>query len=150
MSMSNYTGLAWKYKWHWNRKLLSLSDSVLLKVSEMWALVPFALVLGPEVWLALSVLVSWPSMSANCSLVFSLWQSLDCEWVKEVGLLAIIVLVIELVGASSQLWSLSTETILGPETGKTIWPDWIVLEKDLRDEWLLWWIHLEHHRAFGK
>jgi len=38
------------------------------------------------------------------------------------------------VGASSQLGSLSTGTILGPRTGKTVWPGWIVLEGDLRDK----------------
>ena len=39
------------------------------------------------------------------------------------GLLAIVVLVIGLAGASFQLGSLSAETILGPGTGKTVWPD---------------------------
>ena len=39
------------------------------------------------------------------------------------GLLAIVVLVIGLVvEASSQLGSLSVEMILGPGTGKTVWP----------------------------
>jgi len=76
MSMSNCTRLAWKYRWHWNRKLLSLSGSVLLKVLRMWALVPLVLVLGLEVLLALRVLVSQPSTLANCSLVFSLQQGL--------------------------------------------------------------------------
>jgi len=37
-------------------------------------------------------------------------------------------------GASSQLGSLSTGTILGLGTGETVWPGWIVLEGDLRDE----------------
>ena len=51
------------------------------------------------------------------------------------GLLAILSLVIGLVvGASSQLGSLSAGTILGPGTGKTVWAGWIVLEGDLRDE----------------
>ena len=36
------------------------------------------------------------------------------------GLLAILLLVLELAGASSQLELLSTEMILGPETGKTV------------------------------
>ena len=66
------------------------------------------------------MLVSWPSTSASCSLVLSLQQGLDCEQVEDVGLLAIL-LVIGLVGASSQLELLSTGTILGPGTGKTIW-----------------------------
>ena len=94
---------------------------MLLKVSEMQALVPFVLVLGLGVWLELSVLASWPSTSANCSLVFSLWWGLDHKWVENIGLLAVIVLVIRLVvGASSQLGSLFTRTILGPRTGKTV------------------------------
>ena len=55
------------------------------------------------------------------------------------GLLAVIVLVIGLVvGASSQLGSLSAGTILGPEIGKAVWPGWMVLDGDLRDEWPLW------------
>ena len=89
MSVLNCAGLAWKYKRYWNRKLLSLSSSVLLKVSGMWALVPLELVLGLGVWLALSVLASQPSMSANCSLVLLLQQGFDCEWVEKVGLLAV-------------------------------------------------------------
>ena len=40
------------------------------------------------------------------------------------SLLAVIVLVVGLVvGVSSQLGSLFTGTILGPETGKTVQPD---------------------------
>jgi len=58
-------------------------------------------------------------MLVNCSLVLSLQQSFDYEQVEEVGLLAVIVLV---VGASSQLGSLFTGMILGPGTGKTVWP----------------------------
>jgi len=46
MSVLNYTRLAQKYKWHWNRKLLSLSGSVPLKVSRMRALVLLVLVIG--------------------------------------------------------------------------------------------------------
>ena len=38
------------------------------------------------------------------------------------GLLAVVVLVIELAGVFSQLVSLSARTILGPGTGKTVWP----------------------------
>ena len=53
---------------------------------------------------------------------------------KEVGLLAI-KLVIGLV--SFQLGSLSAEIIFGSETGKAVQPDWMVLNKDLRDEWPL-------------
>jgi len=150
MSVSNCAGLAWKYRQHWNRKLLSLSGSVLLKVSGMWALVPLELVLGLGVWLELRVLASQPSTLANCSLVLSLWQGLDYERVEGMGLLAILLLVLGLMGASSQLGSLSTGTILGLGTSKTVWPDWIVLEGDLRDEWPLWWICLERHGTFGR
>jgi len=54
--------------------------------------------------------------------------------VEKVGLLAVI-LVIELVmGASSQLGSLSIGTILGSEIGKAVWPGWTVLDGDLGDE----------------
>ena len=80
------------------------------------------------------MLASWPSILANCSLVFSLQWGFDCEQVEEVGLLAVILVLGLVVGASSQLGSLSTGTILGPETGETVWPGWIVLEEDLRDE----------------
>jgi len=68
------------------------------------------------------MLASWPSTSANCSLVLSLRQSFDHEQVEDIGLSAVIVLVVGLVaGASSQLGSLSTGMILGLGTGKTIW-----------------------------
>ena len=42
------------------------------------------------------------------------------------------------MGASSQLGLLSTRTILGPGTGKAVWPEWTVLNRDLGDEWPLW------------
>jgi len=81
------------------------------------------------------VLASQPSTLANCSLVLSLRQGFDHEQVEDVGLLAILLLVIGLVvGASSQLGSLSTGTILGPGTGETVQASWIVLEGDLGDE----------------
>ena len=84
----------------------------------------------------LKVLASRPSTSANCLLVLSLRRSFDRERVEEVGLLAILLLVLGLaVGASSQFGSLSTGTILGPGTGETVQAGWIVLEEDLRDEW---------------
>ena len=82
----------------------------------------------------LRVLASRPSTSANCSLVFSLRQGFDCERVEEVGLLAAKLVLGLVVGASSQLGSLSTGMILGPGTGKTVWPGWIVLEGDLGDK----------------
>jgi len=149
MSMSNCTGLAWKYSQHWNRKLLSLSGLVPLKVSEMQALVPLELVLGLGVWLALRVLASRPSTSANCLLVLLLRWGFDCEQVEDAGLLVILLLVLGLAGASSQLESLSAETILGPGTGEIVLPGWIVLEGDLEDDQPLWWIRLECHSTFG-
>ena len=66
------------------------------------------------------MLTSWSSTLANCSLVLSLQWSLDCKQVKDVGLLAVLVLVIGLAGAFSQLGLLSAEMILGPEIGKTV------------------------------
>ena len=80
--------------------MLSLSDSVPLKVLRMWALVPLELVLGLGVWLALSVLISQPSMSANCSLILLLWWGFDYKQVEEVSLLAV-KLVIGLVAETS-------------------------------------------------
>jgi len=68
------------------------------------------------------MLASQPSTLANCSLVFSLRQDLDCEQVEDVGLLAILLLVIRLARAFSQLGLFFTGTILGPGTGKTVWP----------------------------
>ena len=59
---------------------------------------------------------------------------MDYERVKNMGLLAVVVLVIGLVGASSELGSLSTEMILRLGTDKTVWLGWIVLEGDLGDE----------------
>ena len=53
------------------------------------------------------------------------------------GLLAILLLVLGLAGASSQLGSLSAGTVLGPGTGETVWAGWIVLERDLADEVVL-------------
>jgi len=68
--------------------LLSLLDSVLLKVLKIWVLVPLELVLGLGVWLTLRVLVSQPSILANCLWVLLLQQSFDYKQVEEVGLLA--------------------------------------------------------------
>ena len=42
------------------------------------------------------------------------------------------------VGAFSQLESLSARIILGLGTGETVQPEWIVLDRDLRDEQSLW------------
>ena len=100
--------------------MLSLSGSVLLKVLGMRALVLLELVLGLGVWLALEVLASRPSTSVSCSLVLLLWQGLDHERVEEVGLLAVKLVIGLVVGASSQLGSLSAGMILGPGTGETV------------------------------
>jgi len=150
MSISNCTRLAQKYSQHWNRKLLSLSGSVPLKVLGMWAFVPLELVLGLGVWLELRVLASRLSASASCSLVLLFHWSLDHERVEEVGLLAVKLVIGLVVEASSQLGSLSAGTILEPGTGETVLPGWIVLEGDLGDDWPLWWIRLEHSGAFGR
>ena len=80
------------------------------------------------------MLASRPSTLASCSLVLLLQQSLDHERVEEVGLLAAKLVIGLVVGASSQLGSLSTGMILGLGTGETVSPGWIVLEGDLRDE----------------
>ena len=82
----------------------------------------------------LSVLASQPSTSANCSLELSLRQGFDHEQVEDVGLLAVKLVLRLVVGASSQLGSLSIGTILGPGTGETVWAGWIVLEEDLGNE----------------
>ena len=68
------------------------------------------------------MLASWPSTSANCSLVLSLRWSFDHEQVEDVGLLVILLLVLGLAGAFSQLGSLSAGTILGPGTDETVLP----------------------------
>ena len=80
------------------------------------------------------MLASQLSTSASCSLVLLLHRSLGHEQVEEVGLLAVKLVIGLVVGASSQLESLSAWMILGPGTGETVWPGWIVLERDLRDE----------------
>ena len=102
-------------------------------MSGMQALVPHELVLGLEVWLALSVLASRPSTLANCSLILLLWWSFGCKQVKKVGLLAT-KLVIGLAEAFFQLGLLSTRIIFGLGTSKTIWLGWTVLDEDLGDE----------------
>ena len=81
------------------------------------------------------MLASQLSTSSNCSLVLLLQRSFDHERVEEVGLLAIKLILGSIVGAFSQLESLSAGTILRPGTSKTIQPGWIVLEGDLRDKW---------------
>jgi len=82
------------------------------------------------------VLASRPSTSANCSLVLllSLQRGFDRERVEDVGLLAAKLVLGLVVGAFSQLGSLSIGMILGPGTGETVRAGWIVLEGDLGDE----------------
>ena len=80
------------------------------------------------------MLASQLSTSASCSLVLLLYWSLDHEQVEKVGLLAVKLVRGLVVGASSQLESLSAGMILGPGIGETVRPDWIVLEGDLRDK----------------
>ena len=150
MSMSNCTSLVQEYKWHWNRKLLSLLGLVPLKILGIQALVPLALVLGLGVWLELSILVSQLSMLANCSLVLSLLWGLDHEQVKDIGLLAVKLVIGLVTGVSFQLGLLSVGMILGPGTGEAGQLGWIVLEEDFRDEQPLWWICLECCGAFGR
>ena len=58
-------------------------------------------------------------MLANYSLVLLLWQGLDYEQLEDIQL-AVKLVVRLVVGASSQLESLSTGMILGPKIGKTI------------------------------
>jgi len=89
----------------------------------MWALVPYELVLGLGVWLTLSMLASQPSTLANCLLLLSLWWGFDYKWVEEVGLLVVKLVIGLIVGASSQLGSLSIGIILKPGIGKTVQPE---------------------------
>ena len=72
----------------------------------------------------LRVLACQPSTLANYSLVLvlSLQWGLDRERVEEVGLLAAKLVLGLVVGASSQLGSLSAGMILGPGTGETVRP----------------------------
>ena len=80
------------------------------------------------------MLASRLSTLANCSLELSLQWGFDHERVEDVGLLAVKLVLGLVVGAFSQLGSLSTGTILGPGTGETVRAGWIVLEGDLGDE----------------
>jgi len=79
MSISNCTKFVQKYKWHWNRKLLSLLGSALLKVLEMQTLVLLESVVGLGVWLVLRVL----KILANCLLVLLLYQGFNQKQVYE-------------------------------------------------------------------
>ena len=89
-------------------------------------------------------------MLANCSLVLLLWWGLNYEWLENVSLLAVKLVIGLIVEVFSQLRLLSTEMILGLGISETIQPGWLVLERNLEDEWSLWWICLECHRAFGR
>ena len=86
----------------------------------IWALVLLELVLGLEVWLALRVLASWPSISADYLLVLSLQWGFDCEQVEDVGLLTVKLVIGLVAGASFQLGSLSTGMILGLVVGEAV------------------------------
>ena len=63
---------------------------------------------------------------------------MDCKQVEKVGLLSVRLVIGLVVGLSFQLESLSTGTILGLGTGKAVWSDWIVLDRNLGDEQPLW------------
>ena len=104
----------------------------------MQALVFLTLGLRSEVWLVLSVFASQPSTLANYSLVLLLWWSFDHEQVEDVGVLAVKLVIGLVARVFSQLESLSTGTILRPGTDKAVWPGWIVLDRDLRDDWPFW------------
>ena len=54
------------------------------------------------------------------------------------GLLAIKLVLGLVAGAFFQLGLLSARMILGSGTSKAVWPGWMVLDGDLRDEWPLW------------
>jgi len=84
------------------------------------------------------VSASQPSMLANYLLVSLLWQVFDYEWVEEVSLLAVKLVIKLVVGVSSQLGSLFLGTILGLGTSKAVWPGWMVLDRNLGDEWSFW------------
>ena len=69
---------------------------------------------------------------------------------EEVSLLAVKLVIGLVVGASSQLESLSAVIILRLGTGEAVWPSWIVLDGDLGDKQSLWWICLKCHGVFGR
>ena len=60
---------------------------------------------------------------ASYSLVLLLWWGFNYKQVEEVDLLAVILVIGLVMGASSQLGSLSTGTILGPGIGEAVWPE---------------------------
>ena len=71
---------------------MSLSNLVLLKVSEIQALVPLRLELGPEVWLVLSKFAIWPSILPNYFLAeLLLCWGFNYEWVEEWEILGLLV-----------------------------------------------------------
>ena len=67
--------------------------------------------MGLGVWLALSILASQPSTSANCSLVLSLQQNFNHGHIEEVNLLTVKLVIWLMAGVFSQLGLLSTEMI---------------------------------------
>ena len=68
---------------------------------------------------------------------------------ENIGLLAIKLVIRLVVDVFSQLKSLSAGTILELGIGEAIQPDWIVLDKDLRNKQPFWWICLKHCGAFS-
>jgi len=85
---------------------------------------------------------------ASCLLVkLLLNQSFDHKKVEE--LWELLVWLVGLVAeAFFQLESLFTETILGPETNKTVHIGWIVQVGDQRDDQPFWYIYLDCYRTF--
>ena len=67
----------------------------------MWALVPLELVLGLEVWLALSIFANQPSTLANCSLVLLFQWDFDYKQVKKMNLLNVRLVIGLVAGAFS-------------------------------------------------
>ena len=59
-------------------------------------------------------------MLANCLLVLLFWWGLNCEWLEDVGLLAVKLVIELIVGVSFQLELLSTGMILRPGIGKAV------------------------------
>ena len=78
----------------------------------MWTLVLCKLVLR--------VLASQPSVLANCLLVLLLHQVLNCEQVKDIGILAVKLVIGLVIGIFFQLRSLSARTILGLGINKAV------------------------------
>ena len=95
---------------------------------------------SPRISVRCGSLISIKSVSKSAEYFSQLFVSIiaprgfDRERVEDVGLLVAKLVLGLVVGASSQLGSLSIGTILEPGTGETVWAGWIVLEGDLGDE----------------